>query len=213
MDVDKTLSFVATAQGNYVVEKRWSLNLAREFATDATEPGRTWNNLKAKDADIIVGGAAVFNNFLTEDNQASTLSLSNSAPFDGASNGLSSYTSAAPVYPIVAVNSGFQVTGDTGLAFTGADPAKFYQIYILSSVNVANSALNASVGAITATHNSSNNYPTDGDNRYSSGAMMTLNNVKPDVDGKFTIALHKAGDYYLTAVNLILIEQSNIAKS
>lgn len=213
MDENKTISFTAESTGGYVVEKSWSLNLAREFATDATEVGITWNNFKATDAGIVTPLGSSLSNLVTEDNLASTLSVTNKMAFDGASNGLADYVSGSPVYPIVAVNSGFQMADPTALTFSGADPDKYYQLYILTCVSTADSAITVTNGVQTISHNSSNNYPVDGDNRYSSASMIQLKNVRPDLTGSFDIEFERNGNYYISPINIILIQQSNVAKA
>lgn len=199
------------AGGGYVVERSISLDLQGEFGNTIEGDTVTWNTWKATNAALQVDGGAVISNLVTESNVATTIGAVNVGAWNGASAGTGGATGPRP-YPLAAINGGFTLSSDVGLKFTGANPAKFYQIYVLSADSEANAAVDITAGGTTINVISTNNYPVDGSDRYTNAAVAKFYNIVPNGAGEFTVSFHKTGSYYQVSASLILIQESNIAK-
>lgn len=204
LDISKTLSFTATP----LPEGRlWSLDMAGQFSDTPLESGITWNTWKATNEQLAIPDGYILSNMLTESNEASTLSVTNADIFDGSANQFINYSSLTPVYPKVAVESGITLQTPTILRFSGADPSKTYNVSVLSCTDIENTSTKISNGVQNVTKSAYNNLPADGDSRYTSSALMQLTGIVSDAGGVFDINIEKAGSYYLTAINLILIQE------
>lgn len=199
--------------GEYIVERRISLDLQGEFGDTVTESGITWNTWKAPNAEITVDGAATFTGLLTEANEATSINVVNVGAWDSSAAHIAAATGTTPAYPLVAIDGGFSLTSDVGLKFSGLNPAKYYQFYVLGVSDEANTAVDVIIGDNTVNMITSGNYPPDASNRYTNANVAKLFNARPDGTGDLTINFHKTGSYYQTSINLILIEESNIPKT
>lgn len=197
--------------GEYIVERSISLDLQGQFGDTITGDSVTWNTWKALNSEIQVDGAAIISNLVTETNEATTIGVVNVGGWGGSSASTAAATGTPP-YPLAAINGGFTLSSDVGLKFTGTNPSKFYQVYVLAADNEANAAVDITAGGNTVNVVSSGNYPPNGSDRYTNLQIAKFFNVVPNGSGEFTISFHKTGSYYQVSIGLILIQESNIAK-
>lgn len=188
-----------------VVSRRWSLNLMNQWGDNITESGITWNNFKPS-IDVTPGIQLL--NLKTESNEVSALSFETFTAFAGAGLDYGSYSSSTPVYPITAVNSGIAVNyTDSTFRLFNCDINKKYKISALCVSNKGNSNIRMTIGGTSLEHIVFNNYPLDGANRYDNPALITMDNISPDSNGDILITFLNLGSYYVTYVNLLLIEE------
>lgn len=201
----------AGSGGEYIVERRVSLDLQGEFGNDIpAAEGVTWNTWKGDNSDLAVDGLATKTNLVTETGAATTISVVNVGAWNGSNAGSGAATGTRP-YPLPAIDGGFTFSSDVGLKFTGANPAKKYQVYVLPFDTDSNAALDIIAGGNTVNVVSTNNLPVGNiDDRYSNAQIAKFYNITPNGSGEFTISFHKTGSHYQATVSLILIEESNI---
>lgn len=188
-------------------DRMWSIDMAGEYTALPIESGIIWNSFNPDATQVVTPNGKTLSNMLTESNQASTLSVTNLTAFEGGGDSFIDYISSNPVYPKIAVDSGISLTDTGTLRFSGADPARTYDVYILTSDAAANTELQAVNGVQTVSKVSFNNLPTDGDNRLTSPALMKLAAVTPNGSGVFDIVFTNIGTYYLAVISLIIIKE------
>jgi hypothetical protein len=203
---DAILNFAATPKP---MGRHWSLNLGNEYTGSFTELGIIWNHFYPTMAQYSVANGLTVSNLVTEDNVIISLSVTNLTAVDGFSAQYVDYQSSQPVYPKIAVDSGMGITSQGGtLRFAGGNPAKTYKLSVFACSSSNNSAIQISNGSQSVVKVITNNFPTDGSNRYDNPSLITLYNIQPDTAGIFDLNFSLAGSYYLTIANLILIQEN-----
>lgn len=198
--------------GEYIVERRISLDLQGQYGNTIEGDIVTWNTWKANSDDLLVDGSAIFTGVVTETNEATTIGVVNIGSWNGSAANTGDATGTRP-YPLDAINGGFNFTDNVGLKLTGLNPSKYYQIYVLAANSEANAAMDITIQGTTINVVSTGNYPTGTTAaRYTNTQIAKFYNKVPNGSGDITISFAKTGSLYQVTTSLILIEESNIAK-